>query len=76
MLIDDIGREPKEINTFGTKELPVTDLMSIRYDFGSLTFATTNFNDDILKEFYGEALIDRFHEIFNYIIMTGKSRRK
>lgn len=75
MFIDDIGREPKEVNNYGTKELPVTDLMSIRYDFGSLTFATTNFNDDILRKFYGEAIVDRFHEMFNYLILKGNSKR-
>ena len=76
MFIDDIGREPKEVNNYGTKELPTVDLMSIRYDYGSLTFATTNFNDDVLKQFYGEAIVDRFHEMFNYLIMKGPSKRK
>lgn len=75
MFIDDLGREPKEINTYGTKELPTVDLMSIRYDFGALTFATTNFNDDVLKQFYGEAIVDRFHEMFNYLIIKGSSKR-
>lgn len=76
MFIDDIGREPKEVNNYGTKELPTVDLMSIRYDCGSLTFATSNFDDDVLKQFYGEAIVDRFHEMFNYMIIKGPSKRK
>jgi DNA replication protein DnaC len=75
MLIDDLAREPREVNNYGTKELPIIDLMSIRYDCGALTFATTNFNQEALTEFYGEATIDRFREMFNTIIITGKSRR-
>lgn len=76
MFIDDLGREPLMVNNYGTKELPIIDLMSIRYDFGALTFATTNFDQDKLTEFYGEATIDRFREMFNTIIITGKSRRE
>lgn len=75
MFIDDLGREPKEVNNYGTKELPTIDLMSIRYDYGALTFATTNFNNDVLKQLYGEAIIDRFKEMFNTIVLKGSSKR-
>lgn len=75
LFIDDLGREGKEINDFGTKTTPLIDLFSIRYDLGSWTFATTNFNADTLQEFYGEAIVDRFKEMFNFLTLTGKSKR-
>lgn len=75
VFIDDLGREQKEITDYGTKEQPLIDLFSIRYDNGALTFATTNFNIDSLSEFYGEAIADRFKEMFNFIIIKSKSRR-
>jgi DNA replication protein DnaC len=75
MFIDDLGRESKEVNNYGTKELPIIDLLSIRYDYGTLTFATTNFNEEKLKDFYGEAVADRFKEMFNTLLLLGKSKR-
>lgn len=75
MFIDDLGREPKEVTHFGTQALPLIDLMSIRYDTGAITLATTNFNGAKLTEFYGEAIYDRFIEMFNIIEMKGASKR-
>jgi DNA replication protein DnaC len=75
LFIDDLGREPKEVNNYGTKELPIIDLISIRYDFGALTFATTNFDSEKLAEFYGVAIVDRFKEMFNMLVLKGASKR-
>lgn len=75
LFIDDLGREAKEINNYGTKELPLIDLLSIRYDNGSLTFATSNFDFKKLTEFYGLAITDRMKEMFNIIEYTGESKR-
>jgi DNA replication protein DnaC len=76
VFIDDLGREPVEINDYGTKERPIVDLISIRYDTGALTFATTNFKTETLTEFYGQAIVDRFKEMFNYVEIIGESKRK
>jgi len=75
LFIDDLGREPKEANTYGNKSEPLIDLISVRYDLGAWTFATTNFNKETLTEFYGAAIVDRFNEMFNNLIITGESRR-
>jgi DNA replication protein DnaC len=75
LFIDDLGREPKEANDYGNKSEPLIDLISVRYDLGSWTFATTNFKKETLSEFYGAAIVDRFEEIFNTIVIEGSSRR-
>lgn len=75
LFIDDLGREPKEANSYGNKSEPLIDLISVRYDLGAWTFATTNFNNKTLTEFYGAAIIDRFNEMFNTLIIIGESRR-
>ncbi len=76
LFIDDIGKEAKEVNDFGTKILPVADLMALRYDNGSLTFATCNYKFETLTEFYGLTTTDRFKEMFNIFILEGESFRK
>jgi len=76
IMIDDIGKESREIVDFGTKIQPIADLIAFRYDKGSLTFATTNYKIDTLSEFYGITTTDRFKEMFNLIEMEGESFRK
>jgi len=75
LFIDDLGREPKEANSYGNKSEPLIDLISARYDMGAWTFATTNFKKETLKDFYGAAIVDRFSEMFNNLEITGGSRR-
>lgn len=75
LFIDDIGKESKEVNDFGTKILPIADLMALRYDNGALTFATCNYKFDTLKEFYGLTTTDRFKEMFNILELKGESFR-
>jgi DNA replication protein DnaC len=76
LFIDDLGREQKEINDYGTKEQPLIDLFSVRYDLGSWTFATTNFGDETLSSFYGAQIFDRFKEMFNFLYIKGESKRE
>lgn len=76
LFIDDIGKESKKVNLYGTEFCPIADLFAERYDNGSLTFATGNYTLDSLKEQYGETVTDRMKEMFNIIILKGKSRRK
>jgi DNA replication protein DnaC len=75
LFIDDIGKESKIVNDFGTIKNPIPDLFSIRYDFGGWTFGTCNYNLEDLEGFYGLTIIDRFKEMFNFLIMEGESRR-
>jgi len=76
LYIDDIGKESKEINDFGTKILPMADLIALRYDSGALTFATCNYKLETLTEFYGLTTTDRMKEMFNIIELKGESFRK
>jgi len=76
LFIDDIGKEAKEVNNYGTIMLPIADLMALRYDNGALTFTTCNYKLDTLTEFYGVTTTDRFKEMFNVIELEGESFRR
>lgn len=76
LYIDDMGKEPKKIIDFGTETCPMAELLSLRYDYGALTFATGNYNLNTLSQHYGETITDRMKEMFNILILTGNSRRK
>jgi DNA replication protein DnaC len=76
LFVDDIGKEPNVVNSFGTKTSPIADLFAARYDLGAWTFATSNHTKPDLIKLYGESTVDRFREMFNVIPLTGDSRRK
>lgn len=76
LFIDDLGKETKSVNNYGTISNPISDLFALRYEFGGWTFATSNFTlNKGLKSHYGETITDRFKEIFNIITLSGESRR-
>lgn len=76
LFIDDLGKESREVNDYGTKMLPLADLLALRYDSNSITLTTTNYKLETLKGFYGDSVADRLKEMFNIIIVEGKSFRK
>lgn len=76
LFIDDIGKESREVNDFGTIISPITDLFSIRYDNNAKTFATANYSKDTFKKFYGSTIADRFIEMFNVIRIDGDESRR
>jgi DNA replication protein DnaC len=78
MFIDELGKETKSATDYGTKVLPIIDLLTLRYNENSLTFGTANYSRKTLgtKEFYGETIGERMIELFNFIELPGKSRRK
>lgn len=73
--IDDIGKEKVTVNNYGTKESPIIELLSIRYEWNTFTFATSNYNMETFEKIYGQSISDRFKEMFNILTITGKSRR-
>ncbi len=73
LLIDDIGKEQTIINTYGTVSKPMEDLMNDRYKTAGLTFGTSNLKLDDMP--YNKHTIDRMRQMFNVIILPGKSRR-
>lgn len=76
LMIDDIGRESKDLKHFGNTYLPMVQLLEMRYNNRSLTFATSNYKQETFTNFYTEYISERMKELFNFIELTGKSRRK
>lgn len=77
LIIDEFGRESKTIQEYGNIIRPISELLSLRSDAGTLTHGTTNF---ILKtlasdKFYGGMIGDRLKTMFNFITVPGESRR-
>lgn len=73
LFIDDIGKEQTIINTYGTVSKPMEDLINDRYRTAGLTFGTSNLKLEDMP--YNKHTIDRMRQMFNVIILPGKSRR-
>jgi DNA replication protein DnaC len=76
LYIDDLGKEPNNINNFGTNEKPIAELFYYRSRYKVFTFATANYNLESFAEFYGTSTVDRFKDIFNIVELKGESKRK
>ena len=78
LIIDEFGRESKAVQDYGNIVRPVSELLSLRSDAGTLTHGTTNFTLETLssEDFYGAMIGDRLKMMFNFITMKGESRRK
>ena len=74
---DDLGSEIIASN-FGKEDIFIR-ILEFRYDEfkenGTKTYITTNFTFDEIEERYGERVFDRFIEMFNFLELSGKSRR-
>ena len=77
LIIDEFGRESKRIQDYGNIIRPISELLSLRSDAGTLTHGTTNFILNTLSsdEFYGGMIGDRLKTMFNFITVPGESRR-
>lgn len=77
LIIDEFGRESKTVMNYGNIIRPVSELLSLRSDIGTLTHGTTNFTLATLssEEFYGGMIGDRLKVMFNFITLKGESRR-
>jgi len=77
MIIDEFGRESKTIQDYGNIIRPISELLSLRSDLGTLTHGTSNFTLQTLstEEFYGGMIGDRLKMMFNFITLHGESRR-
>jgi len=76
LFIDDLGRESKEVNIYGTKSKPMQEIIFRREKLGSWTFATCQRNIDSLNKLYAPPVISRMEKMFNQIEFKGKDRRK
>ena len=79
MCFDELGREPIPGNHFGQKINVMQHILHVRYSLwqteGLKTFVTTNLDADGIEELYDDYIRDRRKEMFNIIVLTGKSRR-
>jgi len=78
LIIDEFGREPKQVMDFGNLRSPMIELLCERYDTGAWTHGTSNFTLDTLcsENQYGKMTGDRLKSMFNFIELKGESRRK
>lgn len=82
LCIDDLGLEKQEAKHYGETVDVMGEFLADRYSifiderYRKLTHATSNLSTDSLASLYGERLYDRFVELFNIILLTGKSKRK
>lgn len=75
VFIDELGREETEFKDYGNVMKPVIDLFALRYEAGSRTYATTNYNFDALEKFYGKFIRSRMEEMMTMVHIPGESRR-
>lgn len=78
MCIDDFGTEDVKSN-YGDKKNVIGDIIEQKYfekSCGVLLHGSTNLRSDQLKDYYGERVISRMREVFNFIEFKGGDRRK
>ena len=77
LIIDEFGRESKTVQDYGNIMRPISELLSLRSEAGTLTHGTTNFTLETLssEDFYGAMIGDRLKMMFNFFTMKGESRR-
>lgn len=71
---DDVGHE-NECTIFGTRINAIEEILTARYDRKLLTHCTSNLTPDRIKEYYGQRLHSRLHEMFNIILINGEDFR-
>lgn len=76
---EDLGTE-KKINHFGNQIEVMSDILQLRYSnlnkTKCKTFITSNLTPEQVRERYGERVYDRMFQLFNFLELNGKSRRK
>jgi len=80
LIVDDIGPEPKRVNSYGTEYLPIAELIHRRYDRSLPTVLTTNLGDAEIEgtpQFpgYGRRIMDRINEMCEKIPYSASSFR-
>ncbi|MFR9527688.1 MAG: hypothetical protein SNI45_06410, partial [Rikenellaceae bacterium] len=78
LIIDEFGREPKQMMHYGNVSTPMIDLLCARADRAVITHGTTNFRLETLAsdEYYGAMVGDRLRAMFNFVTLSGESRRR
>ena len=76
LAIEDMGKEPTKKLDYGNILNPVIEVLEHRYNEQLFTVISTNLTAKEIKEKYGTRIADRFNEMMNVIIFTGKSFRR
>jgi DNA replication protein DnaC len=74
--LDDIGTEIREVKYFGNSLDVISHIISERYNKGNLTFATSNYPKDNLRDIYPDRIVSRIYGMFNFITVNGDDFRK
>jgi len=76
---EDLGAENK-INHYGNIAEVMSEILQIRYSrlnkTKCKTFITSNLTPGQVQDRYGERVYDRMFQLFNFLKLNGKSRRK
>lgn len=75
LCIQDIGKEKKEVNHYGTVVNPIQELLAVRAEYGALTFGSTNMTIPMFAEAYKAYISKRIVEHVNIVYLPGASRR-
>lgn len=75
LAIDDLGREPSELQSYGNTLSPMVDLLEYRYDKMLFTVMTTNLKPEEISKHYGKRIADRFRETVELVFFECDSYR-
>ena len=75
LAIEDMGREPAEVMSYGNVLSPIADLVETRYALQLYTIVTTNLTPAQISERYGPRIADRFREMLHVLTFKNPSFR-
>jgi DNA replication protein DnaC len=70
------GKNDRELNLWGTKTYPMSEILKYHAENKMKCHAITNFQLEDLQQLYGGETIDRMKEMFTIVKFKGGSRRK
>jgi len=70
--IDDAGREPIEVKSFGNALNPIVETLEKRYAEQLTTFITSNYPAPKIQELYGARVGDRLREMCEFVPFTNE----
>lgn len=76
LVIEDMGQEPLEVQSYGNIYNPVIDILEKRYENARTTFITTNLDPRQLGQRYGKRIQDRLREMMYIIAFDNPSYRR
>ncbi len=80
MLFDDLGSERSLTSYYGNKVNVMGEILTDRYELflkhGLITHLTTNLDFDELEEIYGNRVLSRMKQMFNFVVLGGSKDSK